>query len=58
LFLGQQWQAFNDALESKDAKRIGPAFGQAKGACMACHAAEKVGFINDQPLFCSPLPLQ
>lgn len=24
---------------------------RAKGACMACHAAEKVGFINDQPLF-------
>lgn len=57
LFLGQPWQAFNDALKSGDAKQIGPAFGQAKGACMACHAAEKVGFMNDQPLFRAPLPL-
>ena len=58
LFLGEPWEALHEALESQDAARIGPAFARAKGACMACHAAEDAPFINDQPLFRAPLPLQ
>lgn len=38
--------------------RIGPAFTRAKGAYMACHVAEDVAFINDQPLFRAPVPTQ
>ncbi|HEJ2567843.1 TPA: hypothetical protein ACKR7L_001415 [Pseudomonas aeruginosa] len=57
LFLGEPWKAMHEALESRDPARIAPAFARAKGACMACHAAEKVPFINDQPLFREPLPL-
>lgn len=51
LFLGEPWEQFDQALKSGDASRISTSFNRAKGACMACHAAEKVGFINDQPLF-------
>lgn len=57
LFLGEPWTHMLEALESRDPTRIGPAFAQAKAACMACHAAEQVPFINDQPLFRAPLPL-
>ncbi|KSF66371.1 hypothetical protein AO941_20930 [Pseudomonas aeruginosa] len=57
LFLGEPWNAMHEALESRDRARIAPAFARAKGACMACHAAEQVPFINDQPLFREPLPL-
>lgn len=58
LFLGEPWEGLHEALESQDPARIGPAFARAKSACMACHAAERVPFINDQPLFREPLPLQ
>lgn len=58
LFLGELWKGLHEALESQDPARIGPAFARAKGACMACHAAEQVPFVNDQPLFREPLPLQ
>ena len=26
-------------------------FGQARAACTSCHEAEKLGFMNNQPLF-------
>ena len=58
LFLGEPWMGLHEALESQDVARIGPAFARAKGACMTCHAAERVSFINDQPLFREPLPLK
>lgn len=58
LFLGEPWKGLQEALRSEDPERIGPAFARAKGACMACHAAENVAFMNDQPLFRTPMPLQ
>lgn len=57
IFLGEPWDDLRNALERQDEQAIAPAFARAKGACMACHAAEQVPFINDQPLFRSPLPL-
>lgn len=57
LFLGETWNGMHEALESRDSAGIGPAFARTKGACMACHAAEQVSFINDQPLFREPQPL-
>ncbi|OGT55975.1 MAG: hypothetical protein A3E01_14560 [Gammaproteobacteria bacterium RIFCSPHIGHO2_12_FULL_63_22] len=57
LFLGDPWNDLHEALEQEEPERIGSAFARAKGACMACHAAENVAFVNDQPLFRSALPL-
>lgn len=57
LFLGAPWEALDAALASRQPDHIGPAFARAKGACMACHAAEGVAFMNDQPLFRADLPI-
>jgi hypothetical protein len=51
IFLGSLWGRLNDALDEKDREAINEAFKAARQACMACHAAEKVPFMNDQPLF-------
>jgi hypothetical protein len=56
LFLEDPWKGLHEALKGEDPGRIGPAFARAKGACVACHVAEQVPFINDQPLFREPLP--
>lgn len=37
--------------KSSDPAKAWTAFAQVRGACMACHEAEKVGFMNNQPLF-------
>lgn len=58
LFLGAPWQDLDAALATAAPGDIGPAFARAKNACMACHAAEEVAYMNDQPLFREPLPLQ
>lgn len=39
------------AFRSRDPSRARAAFGEARAACMACHEAERVAFMNDQPLF-------
>lgn len=51
LFLDSAWSEFKQQLDSNDSKAIQQSFQQARSACMACHAAEKVPFMNDQPLF-------
>lgn len=38
-------------LRSGDASRAWSGFGQARAACTGCHEAEKLGFMNNQPLF-------
>jgi len=38
-------------IKSSDPARAWPAFAQARAACTACHEAEKIGFMNNQPLF-------
>ena len=58
MFLGQPWADFDAALASGEPSRIEPAFAHVKAACMACHAAENVAFMNDQPLFRTTHPLQ
>lgn len=40
-----------EALRSNDATRAWTAFGEVRTACMACHEAERVPFMNDQPMF-------
>ncbi len=51
LFLDGIWKRYLDTLESGDGETIRKEFGQARDACMACHAAEDVPFMNDQPMF-------
>lgn len=51
LFLETAWPALKGQLTSDDSKAIQQHFQQARSACLACHAAEDVPFINNQPLF-------
>lgn len=51
IFLGAPWEQLSAALKTADVSAIGPAFDRAKAACEACHVAEKVAFMNDQPMF-------
>jgi cytochrome c553 len=44
-------QSMNDALKARDPTRSSAAFQTVLQACIACHAAEKVGFVNDSPMF-------
>lgn len=51
LFLEPAWPLLHEALEGQNPDTIRDAFMQARTACMACHVAERVPFMNDQPLF-------
>ncbi|QOC22217.1 hypothetical protein IC757_14535 [Wenzhouxiangella sp. AB-CW3] len=51
LFLDGIWKNYLETLESGDGEAIRKQFGQARDACMACHVAEDVPFMNDQPMF-------
>jgi len=51
LFVNGAYAPVLDAFKSKDAKRAWEGFALARKTCQSCHEAEKVGFINNQPLF-------
>jgi hypothetical protein len=51
LFLDGIWKVYLETLESGDGEAIRKQFGQARDACMACHVAEDVPFMNNQPMF-------
>lgn len=51
LLLDPVWADVDAALKSNDTGKAWAAFDRAKAACMACHVAEKVEFMNDQPVF-------
>ena len=51
IFLKGPWASLNEALASQDKVKAKERFLMARTACMACHMAEKVPFINDQPKF-------
>ncbi len=51
IFLNSTWAEVRDAFASEDMAQAKAGFAKAKGACMACHAAEKVPYMNEQPLF-------
>ncbi|MCC5880720.1 MAG: hypothetical protein JJU03_12580 [Idiomarina sp.] len=51
MFLDTAWKELAEALQDPDEHDVRGAFTQAKAACMACHGAEEVPFMNDQPLF-------
>lgn len=45
------YTAMHNALTSKNAERARAMFEDTRLACMACHAAEKLAFINDSTVF-------
>jgi len=51
IFLKGPWVSVGEALASKDKVQAKKQFLLARSACIACHAAEKVPFMNDQPRF-------
>lgn len=51
MFLDTIWASYLETLDSGDGEAIREHFPKAKAACMACHAAEDVEFMNDQPMF-------
>ena len=51
MFLDGIWKKYLETLESGDSEAIRKQFDQARDACMACHVAEDVAFMNRQPMF-------
>lgn len=50
-FLDDDWQVLSDSLKNGDADQIRADFKRARKACMECHKAEDVEFMNNQGLF-------
>ena len=51
LFLEAFWPIYLETLKSGDRDKVRQQFPQAREACLACHVAEDMAFMNDQPLF-------
>jgi len=51
IFLKGPWVSVSEALAAKDKVKTREQFLLARSACIACHLAEKVPFMNDQPKF-------
>ena len=51
VFIKATFDAVLADIQSGDSARAWQGFAKARAACMACHEAEKVAFMNNQPLF-------
>ncbi len=51
IFLETAWPDVLSDLKSGDLAKAKQGFNKAKTACMSCHAAEQVGYMNNQPVF-------
>lgn len=51
MFLDGIWKQMDDTIKSKDYGQMEKQFMVVRQVCMACHVAEKVGFMNEQPMF-------
>jgi len=51
LFLDTQWAKANERFESENPSEAWEGFAIARHACMACHQAEGMEFLNNQPMF-------
>ncbi|WP_150113811.1 hypothetical protein [Colwellia psychrerythraea] len=49
--LNQTWKEVFDDISSKDKNTAWEGFDKATVACLSCHVAEDVSFVNNQPLF-------
>ena len=54
--LGATWDSVNAALQSGELTNAWKGFETARTACMKCHDAENVGYMNDQAMFTDLLP--
>jgi hypothetical protein len=45
------YQSLHDALTARNGEKAREGFNRAREACMACHVAEKLGFVNDSAVF-------
>ncbi len=50
-FLDTIWTPMSETIKSKDFEKMQKQFMVVREACMACHIAEGVTFMNNQPLF-------
>jgi len=57
-FLNGIWDSVNKALESGDPATVWRGFERARTSCMKCHEAERVGYMNDQPMFTDLAPIR
>ncbi len=51
LFLDTAWPEALEAIRSGDPERAWRGFAKGRRACLQCHGAEGVEFMNDQPIF-------
>jgi hypothetical protein len=51
MFLDNTWSGLQGALEAGEADEIRASFLTQRGACMACHVAEQMSFLNGTPIF-------
>ncbi len=51
MFLDTMWAQFEEALQGGDTEDIRQTFLTEREACIACHVAEKMPFLNDTPVF-------
>jgi hypothetical protein len=51
LFLNNEWRLLDDALKAKDSAPARKAFVAERQACLACHVAEGMAFLNETPIF-------
>ena len=58
LLLSGTWDSVNEALESGDPATAWKGFETARAACMKCHEAEGVSYMNDQPMFTDLSPMR
>ena len=54
--LGATWDTVNAAFQSGELAAAWSGFETARIACMKCHVAERVGYMNDQPMFTELTP--
>jgi hypothetical protein len=51
MFLTSEWRLLDEALKARDAAGARKAFLLERQACLACHVAEGMAFLNDTPIF-------
>ncbi len=52
------WNSVDEALRSGDRAKAWKGFAAARASGLSCHEAERVGYMNDQPMFTDLTPRQ
>jgi hypothetical protein len=51
MFLNNEWRLLDEALKAGDAAAVRKTFLAERQACIACHVAEGMSFLNQTPIF-------